>query len=216
MLPSMRQDVAYAVRSFLKTPALTATIIISMALGIAANTAVFSVVNELLIRDLPVREPGRLCVVEPAGRPSSSVPVYLDFRDQTDQVFEGLAAHSLIPVAANISGGAAARRVWGLLVSGNYFQVTGAPLLLGRGIVPSEDEDRGRDAVVVLGYGLWRSLGADRGIVGRRIVLSGLDRPGAECQGRDARGRGRPVHVPLPVGICGRLFPVRSHHRGAE
>ncbi len=173
MLPSLRQDVAYAIRSFLKTPALTATIIISMALGIAANTAVFSIVNELLIRDLPVRDPARLCVMEPAGRPSSSIPVYLDFRDQTGQVFEGLAAHSLFPVAANISGGSGAQRVWGVLVSGNYFQVTGAPLLLGRGIIPSEDEVRGRDAVVVLGYGLWRSLGADRDVVGKRIVLSG-------------------------------------------
>ncbi len=78
-----------------------------------------------------------------------------------------------MPVAANLSAGGGAQRIWGLLVSGNYFQVTGAPLLLGRGILPSEDEVRGRDAVVVLGYGLWRSLGADRDIVGKRVVLSG-------------------------------------------
>ena len=76
-------------------------------------------------------------------------------------------------MAANISAGGSAQRIWGVLVSGNYFQVTGAPLMLGRGILPSEDEVRGRDAVVVLGYGLWRRLGADSGIVGKRVVLSG-------------------------------------------
>jgi putative ABC transport system permease protein len=173
LLSSLRLDVTYAVRSFLKTPSLTVTIIISIALGIGANTMVFSIVNELLVRDLPVRDPSQLYVMEPAGRPSSSFPAYLDFRDQTDNIFEGLAAHSLIPVAANISTGGGAQRVWGLLVSGNYFQVTGAPILLGRGIIPSEDQARVQNAVVVLGYGLWRNLGADPEIVGKHIVLSG-------------------------------------------
>ncbi len=144
-----------------------------MALGIAANTAVFSIVNELLVRDLPVREPSQLYVMEPGGHPSNSLPAYYDFRDQTENIFEGLAAHSLLPVAANISAGGGARRVWGLLVSGNYFQVTGAPILMGRGIVPSEDAAQGQNAVVVLGYGLWRNLGADPEIVGKHLVLSG-------------------------------------------
>jgi predicted permease len=172
-LSSLWMDVTYAVRSFLKTPSLTITIIVSIALGIAANTAVFSIVNELLVRDLPVRDPSQLYVMEPGGRPSSSIPVYLDFRDQMGSIFEGLAAHSLLPVAANISAGGGAQRIWGLLVSGNYFQVTGAPILMGRGIVPSEDAARGQNAVIVLGYGLWRNLGADPEIVGKHVVLSG-------------------------------------------
>lgn len=172
-MTSLWRDTLYAVRSFSKTPALTATIIISIALGIAANTAVFSIVNELLIRPLPVRDPAQLYVMEPGMRPSSSLPAYLDFREQTGQVFEGLAAHSLLPVAANISAGGGARRIWGVLVSGNYFHVTGAPILMGRGIIPSEDEAVGQNAVVVMGYGLWRNLGADPGIVGKRVVLSG-------------------------------------------
>jgi predicted permease len=174
MLDSLCQDLTYAIRSFSKTPALTATIIISIALGIGANTTVFSIVNELLIKDIPVRDPGRLYVMNRGKAPSSSIPEYLDFRDQTQQVFEGLAAHSLVPVAANLSAGGSARRVWGGLVSGNYFQVTGAPLLLGRGILPREDEVRGRDAVIVLGYSLWRRLGADPEIVGKHVTLSGL------------------------------------------
>ena len=174
MFSSLRQDLTYAVRSFSKSPALTATIILSIALGIAGNTTVFSIVNELLMRDLQVRDPQNLYVMETGGSPSTSIPTYLDFRDQTGQLLEGLAAHSLFPVAANFSNGAGAQRIWGALVSGNYFQVTGAPLILGRGILPSEDEALGRDAVVVLGCGLWRRLGADKDIVGRRIVLSGM------------------------------------------
>jgi predicted permease len=173
MLTSVRQDLVYAVRSFSRTPALTAAIVFSIALGIAANTAVFSVVNELLVKDMPVYDPARLYVVEPARQPSTSLPAYLEFRDQTHEVFEGLAAHSLFPVAANISSGGGAQRIWGILVTGNYFQVTGAPLMLGRGILPSEDEVKGRDAVVVLGCGLWQRLGADKEIVGKRVVLSG-------------------------------------------
>jgi predicted permease len=170
---SLRQDLTYALRSFSKTPAVTATIIVSIALGIAANTTVFSVVNEVLIKDLPVRDPERLYIMEPGRRPSDSIPAYLEFRDQMSQVFEGLAAHSLFPVAANLSAGGSAQRIWGLLVSGNYFHVTGAPLMLGRGVLPSEDEVRGRDAVVVVAYGLWRRLGADPEIIGKRVILSG-------------------------------------------
>ena len=169
MFRSLCQDVAYAVRSFSKTPALTAVIIVSIGLGIAASTTVFGIVNGLLIRDMPVRDPGRLYIVEPAGSPSASIPAYRAFRDQTVPVFEGLAAHSLIPVAANMSAGGGAQRVWGLLVSGNYFSVVGVQPVLGRAILPFEDEVRGRDAVVVLGYGLWQRLGGDPAVLGKRI-----------------------------------------------
>jgi hypothetical protein len=71
---SLRQDLTYAIRSFLKAPTLTVTIIVSIAFGIAANTTVFSVVNELLIKDMPVRDPARLVIMEPGGRPSTSLP----------------------------------------------------------------------------------------------------------------------------------------------
>ena len=76
-------------------------------------------------------------------------------------------------MAANLSAHGNAQRIWGLLVSGNYFSVTGVQPVIGRGILPSEDEVSGRDAVVVLGYGLWRRLGSDPEAVGRRVILSG-------------------------------------------
>jgi hypothetical protein len=173
MLDTLRQDLSYAIRSFSKTPALTATIVVSIGLGIAANATVFGVVNGLMLRDVPVRNPARLYIMEAGGTPSASLPLYRTFRSRMDPVFEGLAAHSLMPVAANISAGGGAQRIWGLLVSGNYFPVSGVQPLLGRGILPAEDEVAGRDAVVVLGYGLWRRLGADPMAVGRRVLLSG-------------------------------------------
>ena len=161
-----------AVGSFARTPGPAVAIILSIGLGIAANTVVFSMVNELMIRDMPVRDPDRLTVLVPNDN-ASSYPEYLDFRGQSGAVLQGLAAHFSYPVSANLSGSGAPQRVWGQLVSGNWFSVTGAPLYLGRGILPYEDELRGRDAVLVLGYGLWRRLGADPAIVGRRVILSG-------------------------------------------
>jgi predicted permease len=172
VLDSFRKDISFAVRSFGRTPGLAVAIIVSIGLGIAANTVVFSMVNELLIREMPVRNPARLRVIVP-NESAVSYPEYLDFRGQSAAVFEGLAAHSS-PVPANISASGAPQRVWGQLVSGNWFNLTGVPLYLGRGVLPFEDEARGRDAVVVLGYGLWRRLGGDPAIVGQHVVLSGV------------------------------------------
>lgn len=204
---SLRQDLAYAVRSFARTPGLTAVIVVSIGLGIAANTTVFGIVNGLLIRDMPVRDPARLFVVEPGGSPSASLPLYRTFRDETGAVFQELAAHSLLPMAANISAGGGAQRIWGLLVSGNYFAAAGVQPVLGRGILPSEDEVPGRDAVVVLSYGLWRRLGADPDITGRRIRLSGLPYTvvGVAPPGFSGTDRGIMAEFWVPLAMRGHL-----------
>ena len=173
MLSSLRQDVGYAVRSFLKVPGLTAAIVVSIGLAIAANATVFSMVNALLLKDLPVREPERLYALARGNGATFSYPDYRDFRDQSAGVFEGVAAHCPF-VPANLNAGGTPRRIWGQLVSGNYFSILGVQPALGRGILPREDEVMGRDAVVVLGYGLWQRLGRDPGMVGKTIVLSGL------------------------------------------
>ena len=173
MLNSLRKDIVFAARFFARTPGPALAVVVSIGLGIAANTVVFSMVNELMLRDMPVRDPDRLRVVI-ANEGASSYPEYQDFRSQSGAVLEGLAAHMSIPIAANISASGAPRRVWGQLVSGNWFSLTGAPIYLGRGVLPYEDEVRGRDPVLVLGYGLWQQLGANPSIVGKRVVLSGL------------------------------------------
>ena len=173
MIDSLLRDVRYAARTFCKTPVLAAAIVVSIGLGIAANTIIFSMANAFLIRDMPVRDPDHLRIVMPGESPTSSYPEYLDFRDQTDGVFEGLAAHSPFPFPANVGTAGKPQRVWGQFVSGNWFLLTGVPVHLGRGIVPAEDETTGKDAVIVLAFSLWQRLGADRSIIGKDIVLSG-------------------------------------------
>ena len=165
-------DVRYTFRTLSKAPGFAAVIIISIALGIAANATVFSVANGLLWGTLPVRDPVRLVVFNEGT--SLSYPDFVDYRNQTQDVFEGgVCAHfPLIPASLGISGEPA--RVWGQAVSGNYFSVVGVPLELGRGILPSDDEVLGRDAVVVLSHALWqRRFASDPAIVGREAVLNG-------------------------------------------
>jgi len=171
MLNTLRQDIVFAFRTFGKNRGFTAAVAISIGLGIAANTTVFTMVNAMLLGDLPVREPGRL-VSFSAGR-SFSWPDYVDYRDQSKGALEGLAAEfALIP--ASVGGMGEPERVWGQSVSGNYFGVLGVPMRLGRGILPDEDVATGRNPVVVLSYGLWaRRFAGDPNITGRDILLNG-------------------------------------------
>jgi predicted permease len=165
-------DVRYTFRTLSKAPGFAAVIIISIALGIAANATVFSVANGLLWGTLPVRDPGRLVVFNEGT--SLSYPDFVDYRHQTQDIFDGgVCAHfPLIPASLGVSG--EPTRVWGQAVSGNYFSVMGVPVELGRGILPGDDEVLGRDAVVVLSHALWqRRFGSDPAIVGREAVLNG-------------------------------------------
>ncbi len=164
-------DLRFAVRTTVRSPGLAVAAITSIALGIAANSTVFSVASGLLWGVLPVKEPGRLLMFS-EGR-SFSYPDYLDYRDQTRDVFEGVAAHfPLIP--ASLGGGGEPERVWGQVVSDNYFSVLGVRMALGRPILPGEDRATGRDRVVVLGHSLWqRRFGADGSVLGQDVLLSG-------------------------------------------
>ena len=169
----LTQDVRYAMRTLVKAPGFTVVIIISIALGIAANATVFSVANGLLWGVLPVKDPGRMVMFSEGE--SFSYPDYMDYRDQTADVFEGgVAAHfPLIP--ASFAGTGEPERVWGQVVSGNYFSILGVNMALGRPILPEEeDQVVGRDHVVVLSHSLWqRRFGADAGILGRGVVMNG-------------------------------------------
>ncbi len=166
------RDVRYALRTIKNAPGFAAVIIISIALGIAANATVFSVANGLLWGVLPVKDPGRLVIF--AEGESISYPDFLDYRDQTAQVFEGgvFAHFPLVP--ASLGGKGEPERIWGQMVSGNYFSVAGTTPFLGRAILPVEDTVRNRDAVVVLSHALWqRRFGQDRSILDKPVVLNG-------------------------------------------
>jgi predicted permease len=166
------QDIRHAIRTLAKAPGFTVAIVISIALGLAANATVFSIANGLLWGVLPVKDPARMVMFSEGN--SFSYPDYLDYRDQTTEVFEGgVAAHfPLIP--ASIGGSGEPERIWGQAVSGNYFPILGVNMALGRPILPEEDRVMGREHVVVVSHSLWqRRFGADAGILKRGAVLNG-------------------------------------------
>jgi predicted permease len=172
-MTKLAQDVRYAVRTLIKTPGFTLAVIISIALGISANTTVFSIAEGLLWGVLPIRDSQSL-VSFPDGGETFSFPDYVDYRDQAVDVFEGGVGAYFAFVPASIGGTGEPERVWGQAVSGNYFSVVGVTPALGRGILPEEDKVVGRDHVVVLSYSLWRRrFGSDAGIVGQGIMLNG-------------------------------------------
>jgi putative ABC transport system permease protein len=170
-------DLRYALRSLRSRPLLVVVAVMVLALGIGASTAVFSVVDAVLLRPLPFADASRL-VVAWQRSPDHSVPFievsyadYLDWRQQA-RAFESMAIIPTVNQGFMLAGEEPAQ-VQGRLVSGNFFDVLGARALLGRPLRP--DDDRvGAGRVVVLGHGLWqRRFGADRAVVGRKIAVDG-------------------------------------------
>jgi predicted permease len=166
-------DVRYAARSLRVAPAFTAVAIITLGLGIGANTAIFTVINAALLRPLPVERPEEFVAIDRAGgRPSTfSYPDYRDFRDR-NTLMSGISALRLAPM--NIEAGGSASRVWGYLVSGNYFDVAGVRAVKGRLLSPDDDQTPGGHPVLVVSDDCWRTrFAADPNIVGRSIKVNG-------------------------------------------
>ncbi|MBZ5545717.1 MAG: ABC transporter permease [Acidobacteriia bacterium] len=207
-METLLQDARYAYRTLRKAPGFTAVIVISIALGIAANTTVFSIANGLLWGVLPVKDPGRLVAF--AEGESLSYPDFIDYRDQTPQVFEGgVCAHfPLIP--ASLGAQSEPERIWGQAVSGNYFSVAGVTPALGRGILPSEDQVPGRDAVVVLSHALWRRrFASNPSIIGREAVLNGQRYTvvGVTPPGFTGTDRGLLAEFWVPLAMAEQIMP---------
>jgi putative ABC transport system permease protein len=168
------QDLRYAVRMLRQTPVFTAVAVLTLALGIGANSAIFSIVDTVLLRPLPYQDPERLVVVwekPPGGRRNSvSAANFLDWRDQ-NKVFEHLVAIGF--GSFNLSGGEQPEQVSGMRVSAAYFQMLGARPALGRAFL-GEDDRPGAQRVVIFSYGLWlRRFGADPKVVGQAITMDG-------------------------------------------
>ncbi|MET0397620.1 MAG: ABC transporter permease [Longimicrobiaceae bacterium] len=171
------QDLRYGVRVLLKNPAFSVAAVLTIALGIGATVTIFTLVNAVLLRPLPVADPDRLVGVEEVrergeaeGGPLS-LPRYLAYREASGAVLSGLAAQGMGDVALRAGGSPEA--VLATYVSGNYFEVLGIHSALGRYF--SVDVDRpGEPAVAVIGDHLWRTrFGADPGVVGRTVHLNG-------------------------------------------
>jgi putative ABC transport system permease protein len=178
-METLIQDLRYNLRVLLKSPGFAAVAIIVLALGIGANTAIFSVVNAVLLRPLPYHDPGRLMQVWHVPPPKSfpgmtrfavSAANYLDWRDQ-NHVFDQLATYSYSTL--NLTGKGQPESIRSGVVSPNFFSVLQVQPLLGRAIAPGEAQ-LGRANVVVLGHALWRDrFGSDPGIVGQNVTLNG-------------------------------------------
>ena len=171
-MENLLQDLRYAMRTLLRAPGFSLIVVISIALGFAANATVFSVANGLLWGLLPVKDPGRV-VMFSEGQ-SYSYPDYLDYRDQSGDLFDGgLAGHfPLIP--ASIGGKGEPERVWGQSVTGNFFPSLGVPMTLGRPIGPDDDQAGAHNHVVVLNNNLWRRrFGGDANILNHDVALNG-------------------------------------------
>jgi predicted permease len=176
-------DLKFGARLLAKTPGFTVIAALSLALGIGANTTIFTLVNAVLLNPLPVEDPSQLVSVwttddrnqadQAAFRFLQTSPMnFKDLRDK-NEVFSGMTGHVGLPL--NITGGSGQpEQIFGELVTGNYFSVLGARPQLGRGFLPDEDQVPGAKLVAVLGYGEWQKrFGGDPSIVGRTINLNG-------------------------------------------
>jgi predicted permease len=173
----MVADIGYALRSLLRQPVLLAGAVISLALCLGANVAIFTCVNAILLRPLPVSEPERLVMVygTAADAPGSLFGLshlnYLDFRRHND-VFSSLLVFR--PVNLRLSAGSRPEIITGEMVSGDYFRTLGVRAVLGRTFGPDEDSAPGRNPVVVLSHGLWqRRFGSDSQMIGKVVRLNG-------------------------------------------
>ena len=175
-------DLRYAIRILLKNPGFTVVAIVTLGLGIGANTALFSVIDAVLLRPLPFHEPARLVAVhsanpqnphsvnpqDPDGEGNISYPAFLDWRAQSHS-FEGMSVWN--GTSFTYTGGDQPESISGVVVSGNLFSVLGISPVLGTSFTPQHDQ-RGEQLPVVLSFEFWHShFGGDRSVIGRAITL---------------------------------------------
>src|SRR5215212_2974841 len=171
----MLNDFRYALRQLVKAPSFTIVAVLTLALGIGACTAIFSVVNVVLLRPLDYPNPERIMLIRETQRPkfpefSVSPPNYLDWEKQTKS-YDYIAAYT--GAALNLTGEGEPQRLAGVKATAHYFDVMGVKPLLGRTLLPEEDTP-GKNHVVVLSYGFWqRVFGGARDVVGRSVQLNG-------------------------------------------
>ena len=174
-LERLVQDVRYGIRVLRKSPVFTIVAILTLALGIGANTAIFTLVNAFVLRPLAVADPASLFSVasvspQGPGLGTFSYPNYKDIRDRND-VLTGISARSFIPITVTFGG--ETERVIGNAVSANYFDVLGVKAAIGRTFLPEEEQTATTSPVVVVSHGCWkRRYGGDPQIVGHTIVLN--------------------------------------------
>jgi predicted permease len=214
-LDGLVQDLRYGVRALAKNPAFTLIAMATLALGIGANTAMFSLLDQVVLRLLPVRDPERVVIVRETGNhygnsygPNTiSWPMFEDLRDN-NQVFSGMFCR--FPATVSITGGDRAAQISAELVSGSYFPILGVGTALGRTIAPDDDAIPDSRPVVVLSYSFWRNyFDGDRSIVGRTIALNSqaMTVIGVAQPGFDGVELGVPAKVFVPIMMKTEMTP---------
>jgi putative ABC transport system permease protein len=221
------QDVRYGIRMLAKSPGFTAVAVLTLALGIGANTAIFSMVHGVLIRRLPFKDPGRLYTLWERNLKmgyEQNPPAAANFRDWRDRngVFEQMAAFDSSRTF-NLAGAGNPERVDGAAVSPGLFELLGVEPIWGRTISAGEDQP-GRDGVVVLSYGLWqRRFNADRAVVGTSITVDGRScavigvmPPGFQFPGNTGTimtiYTAPPAQLWVPLALTPQAWSQRSSH----
>ena len=211
------QDLRHGSRLLVKNAAFTVVSVLSLGLGIGANSAMFSLADALLLRPLPVTAPGEIVSVGTTDNGASygARMSYLNYRDvrELTRSFDGLVAHRLTAFSVARSSTAAAEMKFGVVVSDNFFSVLGVPMTLGRGFVPDEGRVPGRDAVVVLSHDLWKTATAgDDAVIGSRLRINGIDFTVVGVAAPSFTGMDSFVRPALyvPMAMDTRVLPAKS------
>ncbi|HEY3937724.1 MAG TPA: ABC transporter permease [Bryobacteraceae bacterium] len=208
-------DIRYAVRGFRRTPLFTVVAVLSLAFGIGANAAIFSLFDQVLLRLLPVKHPEQLVLLTMRGSHygsnwgmnALSYPMYKDFHDH-NQVFSGMFCR--FPIETSLGFGSKTERVAAELVSGSYFPVLGVTAALGRTFTPADDRTPGGEPLAVLSYSFWQTrFASDRSILGKTLVLNGRNMTvvGVAQPGFDGVELGHTTKVFIPVMMKAQMTP---------
>jgi predicted permease len=217
-------NLKFALRTLFKTPFVTVVAIVSLALGIGANAAIFSLFNQMLLRPLPVPEPDRLVnLAVPGPKPGStscgqaggcddvfSYPMFRDL-EKAQTVFTALGAH--VSFGANLSARGQTQNGEGLLVSGGYFQALGVKPAIGRLLGPEDDRTIGESHVVVLSHAYWQSrFGLDPGVLNQTIIVNGqtMTIVGVAERGFDGTTLGMKPRLFAPITMRGFSQPFKG------
>jgi predicted permease len=209
------QDVRFALRTFRKSPVFTAVAVLSLALGIGANTAIFTLIDQLILRLLPVKDAGRIVLLAGRGRHyggnngmnALSYYMYQDIRDR-NQVFDGTMCRYRL--SFTLSFGAQSEVTTGELVSGNYFPLLGVHSAAGRLFTAQDDLRAGEHPYAVLSYAYWQTrFSGDPAVIGRRILVNNypLTIVGVAQQGFDGTEPGLPAQMFVPMIMATSVRP---------
>ena len=220
-MASLLLDLRYAFRTLRKSPLFVSVAVLSLALGIGANTAIFTLINQLILQYLPVRHPDELVLLTARGHhygsnsgPNAlSYPMYQDFRAR-NEVFQGMFCRHGETMSVGIKGRTELASVE--LVSGNYFPVLGVGAAIGRVFTAADDLMQGGHPLAVLSYGYWKTrFGEDRGVIGKKIVVNGYPMTivGVSQEGFNGVEPGNAPQIRIPITMQDNLPPGQTFHQ---